>query len=101
MLNIDDAYMYLINCLKCDFSVDDKFFLDFSKILKHWLELNWKILWISKMLSKNIKEDFKYILRFMNIIRLLIVWMLMNLGKLYMNLDKNFKKFRDGENSSI
>ena len=50
------------------------------------------------MLSKNIKEDFKYILRFMNIIRLLIVWMLMNLGKLYMNLDKNFKKFRDGEN---
>jgi len=53
------------------------------------------------MLSKNIKEDFKYILRFMNIIRLLIVWMLMNLGKLYMNLDKNFKKFRDGENSSI
>ncbi len=35
MLNIDDAYMYLINCLKCDFSVDDKFFLDFSKILKH------------------------------------------------------------------
>lgn len=53
------------------------------------------------MLSKNIKEDFKYILRFMNIIQLLIVWMLMNLGKLYMNLDKNFKKFRDGENSSI
>lgn len=32
MLNIDDAYMYLINCLKCDFSVDDKFFEFFESL---------------------------------------------------------------------